>query len=504
MKILYSKFSRNRLPGFQIKTSILKDQGSIYVEKQALNEAACAHIQNIYNNYNLLQSKYQNVKFVKTTILGEDRIRFEFIEGNTMDELLLSSIRSQDMNQFFKYLREYIDLLKSLGTKIIPKFQSDKEFLKVFKIQTELENVECFSETNVDLTFDNILINESNKVIIDFEWIFHTQTPLNYIIYRSISRLFWKYGDYLRGFLKIEEVFKVLDISDIKLYQEMETGFQSYVLGNRQYEINTHYRRRIIHLSELKDQTNEHLVSLEESKMLLASSLMENQELIREIDFVKQQKNEIAMKLTHAQFQSEEYKNKFKNSEEVNSNLKSSILQAKNEIDILSNSIVTADAHIANIIRKIRGIEATWRGTVVKKIIGTEYFGISQEVEKSNELRIEEFQAKLVSKKNEEIIDLQHRLEEMELKLEQYGEGVLSGQLEINHLNTHLTEISDKYHNVELQNKHLAQQNHENTVKNKELVDAYESLQQEFHQMKHQNENLLSQIYKGLGKEENH
>lgn len=30
------------------------------------------------------------------------------------------------------------------------------------------------------------------------------------------------------------------------------------------------------------------------------------------------------------------------------------------------------------------------------------------------------------------------------------------------------------------------------------------AFQQEFHQMKHQNENLLSQIYKGLGKEENH
>ncbi|MBW4081591.1 hypothetical protein [Paenibacillus sp. S150] len=506
MKILYSKFSRNRLPCFQIKTSILKDQGIIYVEKQALNKEAYAHIQNIYNNYTLLHSKYQNVEFVRTTKLGEDKLRFEFIEGNTLDGLLLSSIRSHDMNRFFKYLREYIDLLKSFGTNVIPKFQADNEFLKVFKFQPELENVECFSETNVDLTFDNILVNKSNsnKVIIDFEWILIANTPMDYIIFRSVSRLFWKYGNYLRGFLKIEEVFSELKISNIEQYQKMERGFQTYVLGNREYEIGSQYRRQTINLSELKNQANEYLVSIERNEASLSDTLMKNEELKREIDFVKQQQNEINSKLIHAQFQSEEFRNKVKNLEEVNSNLISSIHQAKNEIDILSNSLLTADVHISSILEEIRRIEGTWRGTVVKKIIGIEYFGKSQELEKSNEVRIEEYQSKLVLKKNEEIMDLQSRLQEMELKLEQVGKSKLSDQLEINHLKTHLTEILDRYHNVDLQNKHLARQNHENTVKNKELVDVYESIQKEFHQLKHQNENLLNQIYKGLGEEGNH
>jgi predicted nucleic acid-binding Zn-ribbon protein len=503
MKILYSKFNRNRLPGFQIKTSILKDQGSIYVEKQALNEEAYAHIGNIYNNYLSMQSKYQNVRFVETIKLGEDRLRFEFVEGNTMDELLFSSIKLQDMNLFFEYLKGYIKLLRLFGTKNIPVFQADDKFLKVFNYKPRFENVECFSETNVDLTFDNILVNKTDKVIIDFEWIFGTVTPMNYIIFRSLSRFYWKYGDYLRGFLKIEEIFQELGITDVEQYQEMEKGFQTFVLGDRQYEINSRYRREVISLPQLINQNNKYSINLEGNAALFSASLLEIEELKREIDGVRQQKNEIYSKLTHAQFQSEELKNKLRNLENENLNLKSDIHQIKNEIDTLSSSVLATDVHITNKLDKLRRIERTWRGSVVKKIIGREYVSLSREIEKCNELRVEEYHSKLVLSKNNEITEMKNRLADMEQKLEQSEQTKLSYQLEINHLKTHLSEILDKHHNLDLQNKHLAQQNHENTVKNKELIDAYQTMQEEFHQLKYQNEKLLNQIYKGLRKEEN-
>jgi hypothetical protein len=501
MKILYSKFNRNRLPEFQLKTSIINDEGNIYVEKQALNNAAYTHIENIYNNYRLLHERYPNMKFVHTTRVNDYSLRFDYVKGSTLDALLLKSVLTQDMNQFIQYIKEYIVFLREFKTIKISRFEPDNEFLKIFDCRPHFGDVECMFETNVDLTFDNIIINNTDNIVIDYEWIFNTKVPIDYIVFRSLSRFYWKYGEYLRGFVSIEEILRKLKITNTKDYQEMEQGFQSYVLGSRQYELSSNYRREIINISELKQQANDYRNKLVKSRILLSEKSHENEEISKERSILENKMIECNTKLTHAQFQTDKYKNEAALLKELNKGLQISVNQYEKELDVLYKSAAITNEEIENKIKELNRIEQTWRGKIGKKIIGG-YIKLSKDIVTSNNGKIAVVNNELLRVKDEQLQKMQVRLKELELRLEEFEQYKLPKELQINHLQTQLEDLLSKHHNLDISHKHLAQVNHDNNIKSEEIKDAYQSIQEKYHQLKFEHDNLLKQIYNGLREED--
>ena len=83
MKVLYSKFTRERNPQFQLETSIVEDeQGIKTVQKRALNPSGKKHIVNMYENY-LRFSKKDTSYFLECTY-KDDKVIFPYVEGKSL------------------------------------------------------------------------------------------------------------------------------------------------------------------------------------------------------------------------------------------------------------------------------------------------------------------------------------------------------------------------------------------------------------------------------------
>lgn len=502
MKVLYSKFNRNRLPQFQIKTSVIEQEGYLYVEKHALKKEAKFHLENIYSKYLLLTEKYPDIRLVNTTKLNNSSLQFEYINGNTLDALLLECVLSKNILEFNKCLKEYILILHEFPKEKISKFEPDSEFIKIFGCQPEFEDVECMLLTNVDLTFDNIMIYQSQKIIIDYEWIFTTKVPVSYLLYRSLNRFFWKYGEYLRGFLYIEDFYKQLGITYIKEYEEMEKGFQSYVLGDRQHEISRNYQRQSYRLDDLKHQTEEYRNKL----TLLEGSLDDKCRIIEELGKLKntleENLNQLNDKLRHAQFSYKDLKNQLSALQEKSRVDQINANSSKEELKVLRQTVDSILEIATKEIELIDKTKQTWRGRIGRKIIGKKNYNISKRLLSVSKVNLEQADIQIAGIKNRKVQDLQYQIDNLLSLVEEQNNHNKSKELELNHLQSQLTDILNKHHNIVLEREHLAYENHQSNVKNKELNDAYLDLQGKYHELKYQNNQLMEQLYKGLGEEE--
>ena len=101
MKVLYSKFTRERNPQFQLETSIVEDeQGIKTVQKRALNPSGKKHIVNMYENY-LRFSKKDTSYFLECTY-KDDKVIFPYVEGKSLYAKLVAALDLRDKERNIK------------------------------------------------------------------------------------------------------------------------------------------------------------------------------------------------------------------------------------------------------------------------------------------------------------------------------------------------------------------------------------------------------------------
>ncbi|AIQ14751.1 hypothetical protein [Paenibacillus durus] len=502
MKVIYSKYNRNRLPSFQIKTMIIEDATELYVEKYALTQAAYPHIKNIYNNYLVQQKQYSHLHFAKAIQIGQSGLRFEYINGTTMDALLFESVLSKNPVLFLQYIKEYIDFLKGFNPEFKSEFRPSQEFRSIFGCTPVFANVHCMHEANIDLTFDNIIRHDSKKVIIDYEWIFNTEVPLDYIVFRSINRFFWKYGEYLNGFMDLKDLFRELHIDYLEEYEEMEHGFQAYVLGNRQHGLGSQYIRTQVKVSDLQQELIEYKNKTGEHSSLFEKANEEIEKLKKEKLNVSTEFNEVNRKLTHYLFQSDKLNNEVKRLSLLNEGLQADKDLSLKMIEKQELAARVVDERIEAKLSKINELEKTLRGRISRKIAGKKYLVLHQLAVKENNARINFNKDELIRSNNEEIMELRKRLQDLENYIAGLEDEKNSMKLELNHLQLSQTDMLDKHHLVVLENQHLSKTNHESNLKLQEINEAFQLLQAEHHQLKYDYNLLSQQLYQGLREEE--
>lgn len=229
--VIYAKFSNDRFEKFRIKTFILEDENEErYVEKHAASIAATEHIANIKNKGMLLEQQFQDSVFRINKIKEHtDYLVFEYVEGETLEQILNYNSANGDWGFFYSIIDEYCTHIRKLATQ---EFVITTEFIEVFGKRSFDKSLKSCVVTDIDLIFSNIVINDGWNVL-DYEWSFDFPIPVDYIIYRALSNtkelndlnLFSKYG-----------------ISDKMLieFKQMEECFGNYV-GYRQ-TIN-HYKK---------------------------------------------------------------------------------------------------------------------------------------------------------------------------------------------------------------------------------------------------------------------
>jgi hypothetical protein len=230
-QIIYSKYSNYRKEPFRIKTAICQDENNrLVVEKVALNKNALCHVQNIYNNYKYLKEHNHSPEInINKCDIKNDMLQFEYIKGIRLTEKLNQLVKENKYIQFIEEIKSYIDIIRELHG--ITSFTITDEFVEIFGENSFPPSVEAVIKPNVDLIFDNILINDQIN-IIDYEWLFDFPIPLNYILYRSLNQYFEQIDD--NKLHKEINIFAILNISkeELEKFHNMEVNFSKYVMMN--------------------------------------------------------------------------------------------------------------------------------------------------------------------------------------------------------------------------------------------------------------------------------
>lgn len=230
-KVLFSKFANDRNDYFKIITTIYEFENIKKVEKRNLHYLGKQHIQNIYDNYNLLEHLINDDEInVTKAQLNNNGIEFEYIEGELLTDKLNKLIFESNYKEFLHEIENYKQMI--LYNQTISSFQITDEFIKVFGEISLNNNFKAVKINNIDFIFDNIIINEKIN-IIDYEWVVDFQVPLNYVLYRAIkyfliqlNKLNFKLDIDLWNYIEINDAEK-------EIFEQMECNFYNYV--NKDY-----------------------------------------------------------------------------------------------------------------------------------------------------------------------------------------------------------------------------------------------------------------------------
>ena len=186
MKTIFAKYNSERLPKYQIVTKIVLDSnGQKYAIKEALCDEAKEHIEDIYNNYELLKNTH-NLNLVKPTKI-ENGVMFEMAKGISFENILLDAAIQNDKERFTKYINKFLDLLDTMVTKRNAVFEPSNEFKTIFGEWESNEPQDIIKVANIDLIFGNIFVDEDDKfTFIDYEWVFDFEVPKSFVVWRSL------------------------------------------------------------------------------------------------------------------------------------------------------------------------------------------------------------------------------------------------------------------------------------------------------------------------------
>ncbi|MBE0339341.1 hypothetical protein [Paenibacillus sp. 23TSA30-6] len=500
MKIVYTKYNRNRLPRFQLKTSILtNNSGTNYVQKEALTVDSKAHIKQIHDNYLFMSKQYPHINSAKASLKNDIAITFDFAPGKSLDEHMLDAISKKNITVLLRYIRDYIDYLKTFDITYQENFKSTELFLDIFGFEPDFSDVECMAEANIDLTFDNIFFDGSIFTVIDYEWIFHTSIPLDFIIYRSLSRLFWKYGEYLNSFLKLDDLFEEFQIDEIAQYQKMEMAFQEYVLGKkRSYNIGDQYSKKIETLNKVLDESKKN-----ESQTINQQHLLGEYE--DKINSLNSEKNLLSIKLENSKItlnnrniELDNYKSQEAHLKTESESIKKKFSQLQLKYDTLkkqhNETNLQIDQKITELLNRSLKRRAIFKKT--KHLIEENQFLINEKD------RVAQQSSEELALKNQELDLLNEQVAIKNIQITELSEQNHEFRLQINHLNLSLHQMTEKFNENNLAYTHLQKHNHEVVLENGRLSDSLKNLQHDYHQLKYEFMELKKQIFNDARRKE--
>ncbi len=210
--VKYAKFSNDRAKEYMIRTEITRsDEGKIEVKKHPLSKEANEHVKGMALAYHNLKEKYTggNLAINKCELCEENGklwTFFEFVPGVTLAEMMDECLERDDFEGFHALFRQYIDRIGYNQT---------------------------FPVSDFDLVFSNIMVNDDEWTVIDYEWTFGKEVDTKELAFRALYCYLLE--DEKRNKLNVDLILEELNITgeDVKRYREQEMDFQKFVTGQR-------------------------------------------------------------------------------------------------------------------------------------------------------------------------------------------------------------------------------------------------------------------------------
>lgn len=248
-RIIYTKYSNDRAERFMIRTDIVKRAEGLEVRKVPLSKEAEEHVRALKEWEEILDRTY------KKNHISANRCRlqgtaacFEYLKGRTFEEHLDELRSRKDYGTLLKELSGYQALLKS--TLETEPFRKSREFTKMFGNPEFVRAYEGAKMNNLDWIFGNLMETEEGMQIIDYEWTFPVQVPVEYLLWRALSLY-----EYSREDVKALGLMAQMGITpeEERIFEAMEHHFQLWLLGGTK-PIESHYMEtagRTLLLTEL-------------------------------------------------------------------------------------------------------------------------------------------------------------------------------------------------------------------------------------------------------------
>lgn len=205
--VIYSKYSLERANDFQIRTDIVQDaDGNKKVRKVPMTTEASAHVHHMVTNCSLLNQSAKNtkVKYCEAFLNGEF-VEFEWAKGTSLLSMLQTAISSGDIEKAEHLLKDYAKRIRNMYTD---------------------------GPVDIDLIPANVFVEGENWTIIDYEWTFSENIPVDWILYRAMLHLSMTLKGY--DFAELERLLDIIEVEKEKIpvYEEGESKFQSYLKGD--------------------------------------------------------------------------------------------------------------------------------------------------------------------------------------------------------------------------------------------------------------------------------
>ena len=231
MKKIYSKFTKERDRRFQIETAIyVTENGKKAISKRALLPEGQKHIDNMYQNYQYF--KEQGISLLTPCRMEHKAVFFDFVTGDSYYTQILQALEDKDQNRLQFVLEKYKDIFETMYPAQT-SFEKTESFVSVFGDIDIPSGMSAVKKLNIDLTFDNLVENGENTIILDYEWIFDFLVPVKFSIYRALFAIALKHKAVLNKLMTEDELFEYFNISkeERKIFAQMNDGFMFYVEG---------------------------------------------------------------------------------------------------------------------------------------------------------------------------------------------------------------------------------------------------------------------------------
>ncbi len=230
-EILFVKFSNDRGLLRNIRTYITRSQdGTRHLIKAADTEAANPHLKDLEKTAKQLCNLYENSRFsINACRMREDGIVFEFLCGQTMEEILDRMLAE---GAYEKARETLLEILTEIGAcSRLQEFHMSKDFERVFGNPGLKQGLLAASVSDIDMILPNILVDGDGRWnVIDYEWSFDFPVPVHFIMYRCIR--YYAETTEERRRLDAGKLYERVGITEEELaaYERMEEAFQEYVL----------------------------------------------------------------------------------------------------------------------------------------------------------------------------------------------------------------------------------------------------------------------------------
>ncbi len=193
-KVIFSIINETRVPEYQVITKIIKkNNGDVCVRKYPVYDSGRKHLDNLFDSYNILKNIYKDSMIICPVEQKEDYLEFEYIDSATVyTRLFLDVIKSNNKQQFFKTLDEYLALIFDNKDNKKIDFYFTEEFEKLFGKLDDLiltDNIQSLQVTPFDIIVNNLLIKDNQVYCIDYEWVFTFPVPVDLFYFHLIWQL---------------------------------------------------------------------------------------------------------------------------------------------------------------------------------------------------------------------------------------------------------------------------------------------------------------------------